>query len=253
MVAPPQPVVRQVRFVSFIIPAWNEASVLPATLAAVNAVTQRLAVPCEVIVADDASTDRTAEVARAGGARVVSVNHRQIAAARNAGAKAARGDLFFFVDADMLIAEDVVRAAIESVRRGVVGGGCVSRFDGRVPLYARVLQVLMVRFARITGIAGGCFFFCTREAFRAAGGFDRRLYAAEEVALSVALRRLGRFVVLPQFVTTSGRKVRTYSSRELFASLLRFLFRGRKSLRDRRGLDIWYGDRRPDPKSGGCT
>lgn len=240
--------IREVRFISFIIPAWNEESVLSGTLAAVNAVTQQLTEPCEVIVVDDASTDHTAEIARACGARVVPVNHRQIAATRNAGAKAARGDVFFFIDADTLIGEEVVRAALESVRCGAVGGGCALRFDGQVPPYARVLQALMVRFSRIAGIAGGCFFFCIREAFHAVGGFDSGLYAAEEVAMSVALRRLGRFIVLPQFVTTSGRKLRTYSPRELFARLLRILFKGRKSLRDRQNLDIWYGDRRPDPK-----
>jgi glycosyltransferase involved in cell wall biosynthesis len=253
MVAPIQLAVREVRFISFIIPAWNEESVLPATLAAVNAVARRLAEPSEVIVADDASTDRTAEIARAGGARVVSINHRQISAARNAGAKAARGDVFFFIDADTVIAEDVVLAALESIRRGAVGGGCVARFDGHVSRSVRILMALTAGFARITGLAGGCFFFCTREAFLAAGGFDRTLYAAEEVALSMALRRLGRFVVLPQFVTTSGRKLRTYSPRELLTPLLRFLLRGRRTLRDRRALDVWYGDRRPDPKSEACT
>jgi len=152
-------VIREVRFISFIIPAWNEESVLSGTLAAVNAVTQQLTEPCEVIVVDDASTDHTAEIARACGARVVPVNHRQIAATRNAGAKAARGDVFFFIDADTLIGEEVVRAALESVRCGAVGGGCALRFDGQVPPYARVLQALMVRFSRIAGIAGGCFFF----------------------------------------------------------------------------------------------
>jgi len=253
MVAPIQPANREIRFISFIIPAWNEESVLPATLAAVNAVARRLAVPSEVIVVDDASTDRTAEIARACGARVVSVNHRQIAAARNSGANAARGDVFFFIDADTVIAGGAVRAAIASVRRGAVGGGCAVRFDGHMRWPVRLVLALMVRLYRMARLAAGCFFFCTREAFQAVGGFDSRLYASEEVALSLALRRLGRFVVVPQYVTTSGRKLRTYSTRELFAPLLRFLFRGRRLLRDRRGLDIWYGDRRPDPKAGVST
>ena len=39
----------------------------------------------EIIVADDASTDRTAEIARSLGARVERVNYRQIAGTRNAG------------------------------------------------------------------------------------------------------------------------------------------------------------------------
>ena len=56
--------------------------------------------PYEIIVADDASTDATAEIARQNNSCVVSVNHRQIAATRNSGAKAAQGERLFFVDAD---------------------------------------------------------------------------------------------------------------------------------------------------------
>ena len=162
MVAPTQFVIRDVQLVSFIIPAWNEESVLPSALAAVTAVARRLAGPGEIIVVDDASTDRTAEIARAGGASVVSANHRQIAAARNAGAKAARGDLFIFIDADTVIAEDVVQAALESVRRGAVGGGCAFRFDGQVPLYARVLQ-------EPAAICGRPQVVATQEPFRSRG------------------------------------------------------------------------------------
>ena len=86
------------RFISFIIPAWNEESVLDPTLEALTVVARHLDVPSEVIVADDSSTDRTAEIARQRGARVVSVQHRQISATRNAGAREAQGDLLIFID-----------------------------------------------------------------------------------------------------------------------------------------------------------
>ena len=83
--------------ISFVIPAWNEESVLGPTLAAVSVATRHLAEASEVIVADDSSTDRTAEIARQHGARVVTVQHRQISATRNAGARAAQGDLLIFI------------------------------------------------------------------------------------------------------------------------------------------------------------
>ena len=82
--------------ISFVIPAWNEESVLGPTLEAVRVATRHLAAPSEVIVADDGSTDRTAEIARQHGAQVVTVHHRQISATRNAGAQAAQGDLLIF-------------------------------------------------------------------------------------------------------------------------------------------------------------
>ena len=70
---------------SVVVPAHNEARLLPATLQAIHAAAAAAGVPYELIVVDDASTDGTAEVARAHGALVVAVGLRQIAAVRNAG------------------------------------------------------------------------------------------------------------------------------------------------------------------------
>lgn len=71
--------------IAFVIPAHNEELLLGRTLGAVYDAAQTLTEPFEVVVVDDASTDRTAIVAREHGAQVVSVNHLQIAATRNAG------------------------------------------------------------------------------------------------------------------------------------------------------------------------
>src|SRR5882762_7725959 len=179
------------RLISFVITAWNEESVLGATLEAVSVASRHLTEPSEVIVADDGSTDRTAEIARQHGARVVPVQHRQIAATRNAGARAAQGDVLIFIDADTIVSPEAVRGAVEAVRSGAVGGGCAIRYSGRIPAYLRVLIPIEVWFARRMGIAFGCFLFSTRAAFEAVGGFDTSLYATEEVTLSVALRRQG--------------------------------------------------------------
>jgi hypothetical protein len=122
--------------------------------------------------------------------------------------------MLVFVDADTIVTPAAVRAAIVAMRGGAVGGGCTVRFDGRLPLYARVLTAIAVHLYRAIRLASPCFLFCTREAFRAAGGFDETLFAAEEVAMSKALRRQGRFVILREPVTTSGRKLRAYSARE---------------------------------------
>jgi hypothetical protein len=97
------------------------------------------------------------------------------------------------------------------------------------------------------GLASGCFLFCTREAFLSAGGFDEGLFGAEEAAMSRALRRQGRFVVLGEAVTTSGRKLRAHSAREVLGLLTRLALAGPRSLRRREGLDLWYGERREDP------
>jgi glycosyltransferase involved in cell wall biosynthesis len=233
--------------VSFIIPAYNEAQLLGRTLTAIEQAAHALHLTFEMIVVDDASVDHTAELARAHGARVLLVNHRQIAATRNAGAHEASGEWLVFVDADTIISEVVLRDAIAALRAGAVGGGCVVRFDGRVPRYGRVLIAVVLPIYLALGLAAGCFLFCTRQAFEAVGGFDEKLFAAEEAVLSRALGRLGRFVLLRASVVTSARKLRAHSAREVLGTLLRLAFTGRKALRQRAGLGLWYGHRRADP------
>jgi glycosyltransferase involved in cell wall biosynthesis len=120
--------------ISFVIPAHNEAELLGRTLAAMRESAPAAGESYEVIVADDSSIDGTVTIAREHGARVVAVNFRPIAATRNAGARAATGDLLFFVDADTMVTGQVIRAAVRALRRGAVGGGSAVRFDGPVPL-----------------------------------------------------------------------------------------------------------------------
>src|SRR4051812_3260887 len=162
--------------ISFIIPAYNEEQFLGRTLAALRSATQTLAEPFEVVVVDDASTDRTAAVALEHSARVVPVNCRHIAATRNAGAREAKGEAFVFIDADTVVTGGAVVAAVDAMRRGAAGGGCAFRFDGRLPLYGRIMEAVAAPMYRALRLASGCFLFCTREAFAAAGGFDERLF-----------------------------------------------------------------------------
>jgi glycosyltransferase involved in cell wall biosynthesis len=234
--------------ISFIVPAYNEERLLGATLDALHAAARAAGELYELVVVDDASTDRTASIAQCHGAVLVSVAHRQIAATRNSGARKANGDLLIFVDADTIVSEAVVRAAVEAMRGGAAGGGAAVRFDGVVPLYARVLLPVLVRVFRLVGWAAGCFLFCTRSAFVAAGGFDEAFYGAEELVMSQALKRHGRFVVLRQAVTTSGRKLRAHSFREVLGVMGRLALRGTSAVKQRQGMELWYAERREDPQ-----
>lgn len=237
--------------ISFIVPAYNEERLLGATLEALHAAARAVGEPYELIVVDDASTDRTALVADRHGARVVSVAHRQIAATRNSGAKAAHGDRLVFVDADTLVNEAVVRAAVQAMRDGAVGGGAAVEFDDGVPRYARLLMPVLIRLFRWARLAAGCFLFSTRSAFTATGGFDEAFFGAEELVMSQALKRHGRFVVLRQGVTTSGRKLRTHSASEVLGIMGRFVLLGPRAVKRRQGMELWYAERREDPRRNG--
>jgi glycosyltransferase involved in cell wall biosynthesis len=235
--------------ISFIIPAYNEEQLLARTLTSIHDAAKPLGARYEIVVANDASTDRTAAIAEQQGARVITVNHRQIAATRNSGGRASAGDVLIFVDADTIVNSAAVSGAIEAIKTGAIGGGCAFRFDGMLPLYARIMALVAIPIYRHLRLASGCFLFCTRAAFDGVGGFDEKLFGAEELAMSRALGRYGRFVILRQYVTTSGRKVRAYSGREILGFLLRMAFTGRTAVRQRQGLDLWYGPRRQDPES----
>jgi glycosyltransferase involved in cell wall biosynthesis len=231
--------------ISFIVPAHNEQAVIGRTLQAIHDSARVVGQPYEIIVVDDASTDATAEVAREQNATVVPVNHRQIAATRNSGGRAARGDRLFFVDADTTINPHAVALALRSMNRGAVGGGAPTLFDGIVPLYVRLFGCVTVIVAKLVGFTGGAFMFCTREAFRKTGGFDERFYCAEEGVFALALKRQGRFIVVWKPVLTSARRFRTLPGLQLPVFIARAVLSPRRTLTERSFVEkIWYDSNR---------
>ena len=229
--------------ISFIVPAHDESALIGASLDALHAAAAALSLAYEVIVVDDASTDDTAAIARQHGAQVVPVAHRHIAAVRNAGAAVAHGGRLVFVDADTRIDRDVLAAAMRALDHGAVGGGCAVRFAA-ASWSERTFTALVMRVFGWTRIAPGCFIFCTRAAFDAAGGFDERWFAGEDVAISRALAAVGRFVILRESVTTSDRKLRTFGLTSHLRLLAQFIRKGRGLLHSREHLGIWYDKRR---------
>ena len=232
--------------ISFILPAHNEEQLLGATLDALRVAADEVGEPYEVIVAADACTDRTVEIAAAHGASVIQVHNRQIAATRNAGAWDAKGDVFFFVDADTQASAAAIREGLRAIRGGAVGGGFIPRFDGSLPLWFRIAYPLLAFGMRRLRLVGGCCLFCTRDAFQATGGFCERYYASEELTFIKALKRQGSFVVPPGEVMTSGRKLRMFSAWQIARVILRYAIRGPRSFQQREGLEVWYGERRAE-------
>src|SRR6478672_7135271 len=125
--------------ISFIVPAYNEEHELSDTLTAIRDAASAAGRPYEVIVVDDASTDATPQIASAAGAKVIPIDRRQIAAARNAGARASQGEYLFFVDADTRINPAHVTGGIAALDGGSAGGSARVAMDGFVPIWGRML------------------------------------------------------------------------------------------------------------------
>jgi glycosyltransferase involved in cell wall biosynthesis len=117
---------------SFIIPAYNEESLNGRTLDVLRESAAQLQGGFEIIVANDDSSDRTPEIAREKGARILDVKKRQIAAVRNAGASIATGEILVFVDTDTLVPANSLLAMEKLLQRpDIVAGGARLDFDRR--------------------------------------------------------------------------------------------------------------------------
>jgi glycosyltransferase involved in cell wall biosynthesis len=228
--------------ISFIIPAYNEEALLGETLNAINMAAAPIGEPYEVIVVDDGSTDRTAAIAAERGARVVPVQLRHIAGARNAGARTARGELLVFVDADTIMPATVLKGAIAAFRDGAAGGGAGARQDTDIPRWGPPTLAFVSWLFRRVKWAAGCFMFVRRDVFERVGGFDERYFASEEIHLSRAVKRYGRFVVVREPVVTSGRKGRLFPASAMLWQFTLMLWPGAMKRRDR--LGFWYDGRR---------
>lgn len=230
--------------ISFIVPAYNEELELPRSLAAIRAAAENAEEPYEIIVVDDASTDATAAVAVQAGARVISIDRRHIAAARNAGAQSARGEILFFVDADTRISSSHVVDAIAALNAGCSGGSARVITDGVIPLWARLSVRLFCTVYFANNLGAGAFLFATRKNFDAIGGFDEKLFIGEEIYFSLALRKLGRFKILRAPIVTSGRKLRMYSAAHILSRSFSIMIRGTRAARSRDKLELWYDGKR---------
>jgi len=239
--------------ISIIIPAFNEERLIGETLGAVNAAAtafQRRRWEVEVIVCDNNSTDGTAKLARAGGARVVFEPVNQIGRARNSGAAAATGDWLIFVDADSKPSAELFSDVAEQIEGGkCLGGGSTVKLEGDYPIGNRLLQ-LWNAISRIRHWMAGSFIFCETAAFRKLDGFSKELFASEEIELSkrlniMARERKKKVVILHDHpLLTSARKFHLYTLREHLWFLTKTVFGWGSTLTKREACHTWYDGRR---------
>ncbi len=183
----------------------------------------------EVIVVDNNSTDNTSLVAKENGALVVFEPHNNIGKSRNAGAKIAKGDFFIFIDADTQINTNLLKQTLLNLRSQSI---CVGGSSLYVPKdVSKLIQVFIKGWngvSKLMGWAAGCYVYCTKESFISVGGFDERVYAAEEILFVKAVKKWGLnkgqfFKLISSFpANTSLRKLEWFSFPNLLLTFLIF-------------------------------
>ena len=242
------------RSFSVIVPAYNEAALLPRLLDSVEAARARwsgTADTIEIVVANNQSTDATPVLARDRGCVVVDVAHRCIAAARNGGARAATGEVFCFVDADT----EVHVETFNEIARVLRGGRCVAGATGarmeRMSPGIAVTWAVVMPMVLLLGVDTGVV-FCRAEDFVAVGGYRESLLAAEDIDFLHRLKRLGRprgqgFVrASGARATVSARKFDRYGDWHMLRELLAvpWRLRGGRRTAEPAIRRYWYDDRR---------
>ena len=236
---------------SLVIPAYNEARLLPRLLDSVDAARSRYPGSVQVIVADNASTDETAAIAAARGCEVARVEKRRIAVVRNGGARLARGENTCFIDADSSIHPETFNAIEEALAHPAVVGGATGVSPERWSAGIVATWMVMMPIVWVTGMDTGVV-FCRRADFETLGGYDEERELAEDVAFMWALKRLG---------ARRGQKLARPTQVKAMASMRKFDRHGdwhyfttvipqgvpaifRRSARTRLAQRYWYTDDR---------
>jgi tetratricopeptide (TPR) repeat protein len=192
--------------VSVIIPAYNRADYL---VQAMQSVLNQSFSPFEVIVVDDGSTDDTAEVVRAFESRARYLRHddnRGVAAARNSGLSAARGEVIAWLDADDLWEPDCLATVIPMLRAdegldGVYTG--LMRIDADGTLLPQVSLAVVPPADLYSALVEDCFiqtstFVARKRCFDRVGEFDTRFRICEDYDMFLRLAKAFTIVGVPE-------------------------------------------------------
>jgi rSAM/selenodomain-associated transferase 2 len=231
--------------ISVVIPVLNERASLPATLAALRA--------ChgidQLIVSDGGSTDGTVAWLQTQPGVLLVHSPRGKGPQLNAGAKAASGDVLFFLHADCAAPQaalDALRSALSDP--AVCGGAFYLRFAETRPRSLRLVAAgINLRAWARRSATGDQGIFLRKDIFNAIGGApDWPLF--EDVELVRRARHAGRFVILRPPLTVSGRRYIRHGvlRTALLIYCLRFAYwLGVPPQR----LKEWFKDARPGPKT----
>jgi len=198
--------------VSVVVPARNEEELLPRCLSALR---KQEFDDFEIIVVDSASTDRTQQVARSFGARVIRLEERGIGRARQVGFDAAEGDIIVSTDADSVVPTTWLERLTSPFQDPEVIGTFGPVYVSGKGIWAGLSRCFFPLFQDATfrlgrPIFSGQNFAVRKAAFLEAGGFvigEGYPEIAEDVQLALKLKHEGRIAFLRDLaVQTSARR-----------------------------------------------
>jgi len=204
-------------FISVIVPVFNGAHFLPICLQALVASDYA---NFEIIVVDDCSSDASVEAATIKGFQVLQLPTRSgAAAARNAGARAAHGDIFLFVDADVQVRADTIARVAGKLSERSDLSALFGSYDDRPYDESFVSQYknLYHHFIHQHGDSEAFTFWTgcgavQREVFEAVGGFNPALHSIEDIEFGYRLRDQGFAILLDKSLQVKHLKTWTVAS-----------------------------------------
>lgn len=193
--------------ISVVIPALNEEKTIGKTLSSL--IRQDYADQFEVIVADNGSNDKTAEIARQFGAKVIFAKQKGVARARQAGFEVAKGDIVASTDADTILPGNWLSSIISEFNNrpdAVAICGMFHFYDGGFILKIAT-SIFSYYVFKIFDWCAGFNLAVKKEAFTKVGGFNLNLALAEDIELCRRLKKVGKVYLLPFLkVKTSARR-----------------------------------------------
>lgn len=194
--------------ITIIVPVLDEAAALPGFLGQFKAMPDDF----ELILSDGGSTDGTVDIAERQGLSNLSVVHAPHGRARqmNAGAAAAKpaasDGVLLFLHADTYLPEGALRAIGTAMRDEALAGGRFRlKLDNPALPYRIIGAMITLRDGLFGGFTGDQAIFVRASAFKALGGFAD-IELCEDIDFARRLRKVGRAIRLPLYVTTGARR-----------------------------------------------
>lgn len=210
--------------ISIVIPAYNEEKYIARCLQSILALEDKTNLLREVIVVNNASSDRTAEIVKGDfpEARLINEPRKGLTIAYNRGAKEAEGEILVFVDADVVLPPDYLKKISKEFEKDpelvALSGPYVYKDGGlSCELLIRCVYLFLAmpaefifnRFLNLGASIASGNSAIRKEAFEKIGGFNEALFYGLETDLALRIKKVGKVRFMhPIWVESSARRIK---------------------------------------------